>query len=132
MAKILDNKKKKILLVDDDEISMGIAAVVLQEKFEITTAQSGKIALEILAKDYKPDLILLDIIMPEMSGWEAFKKMRENELLNDVPIAFLTSLMPIEGLEQSKNIGAADYITKPIDKDELPNRIEKLFKKRRL
>ena len=119
--------KKKILLVDDDIISIEVANIVLQDDYEITTANSGNEALALLLNKYKPDLILLDVIMPELSGWETFNRIRGISLLSNVPIAFLTTLTPFEGLEQAQKMGAADYITKPFDKADLQTRLEKIL-----
>lgn len=125
MADLAD--KKKILLVDDNEISLVIAATLLAGNYEITSVKSGKEALHLLLHEYKPDLILLDILMPDMDGWETFHKIRGISLLNQVPIAFLTSINDAEKIKYSYQIGAADFITKPYDKTELLNRVDKIF-----
>ena len=83
--------KKNILLVDDESISQDITAAILSVKFNVVTSESGKDALKLLLR-YRPDLILLDIVMPEMDGWETYHKIRGISLLRQVPIAFLTSL----------------------------------------
>ena len=123
----MSENKKKILLVDDDIISTEAAKIVLQDEYAITTAQSGQAALDLLTHNYKPDLILLDIIMPEMSGWETFNRIKGISLLSNVPVAFITSLTHFESLEQSQALGAADYITKPYDNFDLLERVSKMM-----
>ena len=123
----VSDNKKKIFIVDDDAISLEVAAMILGEAYEVTTVMSGKAGLDLLVHHYKPDLILLDIIMPEMDGWETYNKIRGISLLHEVPIVFLTSLASPEGQEQAKHMGAADYITKPLDKANLLGRIGKIL-----
>src|SRR5215510_13302927 len=95
------NSRKNILLVDDDIIFGSFLVSILSEEYEILLAKSGNESLRILAK-YVPDLILLDIVMPEMDGWETFHKIKGVTLLNDIPIAFITVISGEEGLEQAK------------------------------
>ena len=121
-----DIGRKKILLVDDETISQDIVVAILSDKYDIATSKSGKDALKLLVH-YKPDLILLDIMMPEMNGWETYHNIRGISLLNQVPIAFITSLSEAEGLEESKRLGASDYFTKPIDSKNFLSRIEKII-----
>ena len=122
----MSESKKKILLVDDDFVSIEAAKIVLQEDYAVTAVQSGQAALDLLTHNYKPDLILLDIIMPEMSGWETFNRIRGISRLQKVPIIFLTSLVPFEGFAQSQEKGAVDYIIKPFDNFDLLERVSKL------
>jgi len=116
----------KILLVDDDVIFHEMAIAILSDKYTVEVAKSGKDALILLLKN-KPDLILLDVVMPEMDGWETFHRIRGISLLQEVPIAFLTSLSKADGLEHAQLLGASEYFTKPIDADDFINRIEKLL-----
>ena len=115
---------KRILLVDDDEIHLAIAANILEEKYQIFIAKSGKETLDLLLKGISPHLILLDILMPNMDGWQTFHSIKGISLLKDVPIAFFTSVQGENEMVNAKRIGASDYITKPYDKDDLLKRIE--------
>ena len=123
---------KKILFVDDEQdqifsVKTGFDAEYPNE-YEIIGAESGKKCFEILEKNVKPDLILLDIMMPKMDGWEVFDKLRANQNYNKIPVIFLTARS--DGL--AANAGAMiadDYIQKPVDINELRNRIEKVLKK---
>ena len=127
----MDNKIiKKVLIVDDNEVHLVIAENILKGKFEVTTAKSGKEALGLLSKGMVPNVILLDVLMPEMDGWEVFNKIKGISLLQSVPIAFLTSLDGVREKLYASRIGAADLITKPFDGNELLNRVEKMLENR--
>ena len=119
-------KKKNIFLIDDDTIFQDIVVSIMSDKYNVVTSKSGKEALMLLAKNI-PDLILLDIIMPEMDGWETFHQVRGISTLYQVPIAFVTTISEEEGLKEAKRIGAIDYITKPIDGEDFLNRIDKIL-----
>jgi putative two-component system response regulator len=126
----MENQKKKILIVDDDEISLKFAELMLQDDYTAITAKSGTIALEHLEHfryGFIPDLILLDIIMPFMDGWETFKRIKEIIALKDVPVIFLTSAKEKEWHRRAMDIGADDYIEKPYDRASLLKKIEELL-----
>ena len=123
----MDNAMKKILIVDDNEVHLVIAENILKGKYEVTTAKSGKDALVLLSKGYIPNAILLDVLMPEMDGWETYHKIRGISLLNQVPIVFLTSVHNADGVKRAQEIGAAAYITKPYNKSDLLNKIEAIL-----
>jgi CheY-like chemotaxis protein len=123
---------KKIMLVDDEEDQIfSIKTGFEQEypnKYEIIGVESGKKCFELLEKTQIPDLILLDIMMPEMSGWEVFDKLRANQSWKQIPVIFLTARS--DGL--AANAGsmlADDYIEKPIEIKELKTRIDNVLKK---
>jgi len=124
-----DNDIKKILIVDDNDVHLMIANNILKDKYEIVTAKSGKEALGMLSKGLVPNLILLDILMPEMDGWETYNLIKGISLLRDVPIAFLTSLNGVREKMYASNIGAADMITKPYEGADLLSRVEKMVRK---
>ncbi|MDR1802300.1 MAG: response regulator [Treponema sp.] len=121
------NEKRKLLLVDDDEIHLAITGNMLKGEYEIITAKSGKEALGHLLKGVVPDLILLDIIMPNMDGWETYNRIRGISLLRDVPIAFLTSLDGKDEVQQAHEMGAADFIPKSCQKEEFLTRIDTII-----
>jgi len=123
----MENDGKKILIVDDNEVHLVIAENILKSKYEVTTAKSGKEALVLLSKGFIPSLILLDVLMPEMDGWETYNKIKGISLLRNVPIAFLTSLDGVREKLYASRIGAADLITKPYNGEELIDRIEKML-----
>jgi len=126
----MENEMKKILIVDDNEVHLVIAENILKGKYDVTTAKSGKDALALLSKGYMPNAILLDVLMPEMDGWETYNKIKGISLLRSVPIAFLTSLDGVREKLYASRIGAADLISKPYEAAELMDRIEKMMQKK--
>lgn len=127
----LRKKKKKILAVDDSEISLDMVETMLQDEYTVLPTKSGKEALEYLLHHDTVDLILLDLIMPEMDGWETYNRIRDLGLIGNVPIAFLTSVDGVYEQNHAKEIGAADYILKPFTRIDLLKRIKIIFKKNR-
>ena len=123
------NKAKKILMIDDDEIFLAIMENMLQSEYEIIQTRSGKEALSHLCKGSLPSLILLDIVMPEMDGWETFNQIRGISLLQNVPIAFMSSQDEAEVIKHAKELGAADFIRKPCEREETLSRIEAIIGK---
>ena len=119
--------KKKILVVDDDEILLSLAEGMLESKYDVLTAKSGKEAITMLLEGSIPCLILLDIIMPHMDGWETYNKLRGLSLLKDCPIAFVTSLITEEHKEQASRLGAAGYIIKPYKKEDLLYKVDNII-----
>ncbi|MDR2965298.1 MAG: response regulator [Treponema sp.] len=126
-------KRKKILLVDDDEIHLITAELCLKDEYDIYKAKSGDEALKCLRnKDFVPDLIMLDIVMPKMDGWEVFKKIKGITAFKDTPILFLTSMDGEEEKERARTLGAVDYITKPLEMTLLKNTISEIFRIREI
>ena len=121
------NKKKKVLIVDDDEIHLEMTRNILGSKYEVTTVKSGKDALALFYKGFIPNLILLDIIMPHMDGWDAFGRLKAISTLHEVPIAFFTSSRQTEDRNRAKEMGAIDYIMKPFQTNDLLARVEKIL-----
>ena len=122
------NEKRKILLVDDDEIDLEMVESVLKNDYEAITAKSGKEAMGLFYQGLVPQLILLDLIMPEMDGWDTYKRIKAISGLHDIPIAFFTASNDPKDIQHAHEIGAVDYIKKPYDKDDLLNRIGKILK----
>jgi len=123
-------EKKKILFVDDDAIQHAIAENMLKDEYDVFKAKSGNEALQYLySSEFAPDLILLDILMPDMDGWEVFNRIRGISLLKKVPIAFLTALTESSDEKRAFEIGADDFIKKPYEKEELLSRIKTILEK---
>jgi putative two-component system response regulator len=123
----MDNVKggNIILLVDDDELQLTFAENSLNDEFVIYTAKSGNEALHYLySNDFIPNLILLDILMPGMDGWEVFNRIKAISMLKNVPIIFLTAVSESTEEKRAFEIGAVDFITKPYDKETLKNRVK--------
>ncbi len=107
------NERQTILMVDDTPANLSLLSNLLKEQYRIKVANSGAKALE-LAAAAPPDLILLDIMMPEMDGYEVCRRLKANEATRRVPVIFLTSKTEIEDEEMGFSIGAVDFIHKPI------------------
>jgi len=122
-----NSEKKKILVVDDNEAQLEITELLLKDEYEVKTVKSGKEALDHFMRGYIPDMILLDILMPNMDGWETYIKIRGIDFLKDIPIVFFTTVIEAAEKQHAVEIGAADYITKPYKSDDLINRIEKVL-----
>jgi CheY-like chemotaxis protein len=121
--------KKKILLVDDNEVQLSVAEIQIKRDYQVTTAKSGKEALEHLFHGLVPDLILLDILMPNMDGWETFGRLRAVSRLQEVPIVFLSSINARAEIRRAFDMGAADFFVKPFNIIEASERIKKVIKK---
>ena len=119
------NSRVKILIVDDEAVNIQVLANnLLVEKYALAKASSGREALAILDRGYKPDLILLDLMMPRMTGYEVCEKIREKFTAIEVPIVMLTAKNQVSDLVQGFNAGANDFLTKPFVKNELLARIK--------
>lgn len=115
----------KILIVDDDPINLRVLVNLLSlQKYSIKQAMNGFEALEIIEQGFKPDLILLDVMMPKMTGYEVTHRLRQQFLANELPIIMLTAKNQVEDLVEGLSAGANDYLTKPIAKHELLARIK--------
>jgi len=104
---------KKILIVDDEPNNLNLLRQVLKGKFQLIFANCGLKALS-AAKEHKPDLILLDIMMPDLSGYEVCEKLKKNPLTRDIPVIFVTAMSDAEDEAKGFDVGAVDYIQKPI------------------
>ena len=124
-------EKSKILLVDDEKDILAFLSYNLKkEGFEIDTANNGKTALNKLSK-FIPDLIILDVMMPEMDGIEVCEKIREEEKFDDILIIFLTARSEDYSELAGFSAGADDYITKPIKPKLLVSRVNAILKRKR-
>jgi putative two-component system response regulator len=115
--------KSRILVVDDNLSSLKQIGAQLGEHYEVSLAKSGSLALQICMQE-KPDIILLDIEMPEMDGFEVLKRLRLNRYLGSIPVIFLTGNHDTETEVRGLQSGARDFITKPVEKSILLHRLE--------
>jgi cyclic di-GMP phosphodiesterase len=107
--------KYQILVVDDEANNRKLLLQILQDKYDTAFAVNGKQAVEV-AQKIKPDLILLDIMMPEINGYEVCKKIKSDPEIHKIPIIFTTAMNEIEDETRGFEMGCVDYITKPISK----------------
>jgi len=105
--------KDTVLIVDDERFNLNTLIEVLQEEYRILIAKSGEQALERLAAPPYPQLILLDILMPGIDGYETCRRIKENPQISGIPIIFITTKTTVEDERHGLELGAADYITKP-------------------
>jgi two-component system KDP operon response regulator KdpE len=111
---------EKILVIDDEEATVQLISMLLEKRgFEPIKAYRAEEGLR-KAYRHQPDLVLLDIMMPDMDGWEVCKRLRE---MSDVPIVFLTARSDVKDVVRGLEMGADDYVTKPYDNDELVARV---------
>ena len=121
---IMETDKKLIILVDDNPANLRIGKNVLSEKYTVATAPSASKLFSLLENNH-PALILLDIDMPEMSGYEAIKILKLKNETKDIPVIFLTGMTDSEDEEKGRALGAVDYVTKPFDPQTFIACIEK-------
>ncbi len=120
-------EKRTILLVDDDIFLVDIMAFTFKQSgFEIIKAHNGKEALEVMGKE-QIDLILTDIMMPVMDGFELARNVKENEAFKHLPIIFLTAKSNIEDKNKGFSLGINDYVVKPFNLKDLVSRINKVL-----
>jgi putative two-component system response regulator len=102
-----------ILLVDDDPTNLDILSRLLQPRYKVVAAPSGERALAIVTREKKPDLILLDVMMPGMNGYAVLAQLRDNPATQTIPVIFVTGMDSSEDEERGLELGAVDYIAKP-------------------
>lgn len=120
-AQDLDLSGYKVLAVDDIPLNLLLIQKMLSKmNFKVSTASNGRIALDAIAKE-KPDLILLDLMMPEIDGFEVIRRLRENPETADIRIVILSALNSSDDIVKGFNLGANDFITKPIIMEKLLN-----------
>jgi putative two-component system response regulator len=107
-------QKPVVLVVDDTADNLSLMAGLLKDTYRVKVANSGEKALKIVQGDSPPDLILLDIMMPGMSGYEVCQLLKSSNATRNIPIIFLTAMTAVEDEKKGLELGAADFITKPI------------------
>ena len=120
--------KSKVLIVDDEERNRDLLEAILGPLgFDLSTADNGREALA-KAVELKPDLILLDVMMPDLSGFEVCQQLRKSESTVDIPIIMVTALDDRDSRIQGIEAGADDFISKPVDRVELKARVQTVTK----
>jgi len=114
---------KTILIIDDVSINIKILVDLLSDKYDVIIALSGLEALEVL-KQSPIDLILLDIMMPNIDGYEVCKKLKQNDKTKNIPIIFITAKIDEDSIEKAYEVGGVDYVTKPFKPRELLARVK--------
>ena len=114
---------KKMLVVDDDEINRSILASIFKHKFQIKAVDSGEEALRVI-EDFKPDIVMLDIMMPGLSGYEVCERIRENFSHEVMKVILVSAISKNEGSKKGLEVGADDYVTKPFDINGIKNVVD--------
>ena len=119
-------RKKRILICDDDPAILRLLQVNLElEGYEALLAHHGEKAVEVALAE-KPDLVVLDIMMPRMDGYEAVQNLKAHDLTRTIPVIFLSAKAQPSDIERGKSFGVAEYLTKPFDPTELLEVVERL------
>jgi two-component system, OmpR family, alkaline phosphatase synthesis response regulator PhoP len=124
--------ESKILVVDDNEQNLELLVAYLETlECSVLTAVDGVDALEKISAE-KPDMILLDIMMPRMSGFEVCRKIKADPTTRDIPVIMVTALNELTDIERGVESGTDDFITKPVNRLELTTRVKSLLRVRHL
>ena len=114
---------KRVLIVEDHELNMDLLVQLLEDEYEVLTAMDGATGIA-LAERERPDLILMDLSLPVVDGWEATRRIKANDSLNHIPIIALTAHAMLGDGEKALACGCDDYMTKPLDEDLLFEKLE--------
>ena len=115
---------KKILVVDDTVANIEILLELLGDNYDVLVSLDGETAIEIVKSD-KPDLIILDIVMPEMNGFEVCTILKQENQTKEIPIIFITAKTDEDSIEKAYDVGGIDYATKPFKPEELLSKVKK-------
>lgn len=116
------DKRFRILVVDDEPINIQVLTAALRAEYDIHPAQSGNDAIQCV-KEHAPDLILLDVMMPGLNGFEVCSSIKQDPAFVDIPVIFLTAMDSLEGELRGLGLGGMDYMTKPINIELLKLRV---------
>ena len=122
------DKRFRILVVDDETVNIKVISSAFQGEYDVLTALNGHDAISQL-KEIKPDLILLDVMMPDVNGFDVCKIIKANPLYADIPVIFLTAMNTHEGAHQGLAFGGIDYLAKPVANTELIRAVEAIFRR---
>ncbi|WP_410499994.1 response regulator [Chitinibacter sp. S2-10] len=121
-------ERASILIVDDEPTNLQLLSQLFKDTYRIRIAHNGRKALEICHSATPPDLVLLDVMMPEMDGFEVALKMREHPNSQTIPIIFVTAMGEDASRQKGMELGAVDYVTKPIDPEQLTLRVSNFLR----
>jgi two-component system cell cycle response regulator DivK len=114
---------KRILVVEDHELNMDLIVQLLEDKYQVLTATDGASGIK-LAERERPDLILMDLSLPVVDGWEAARRLKANDDLKHIPVIALTAHVMMGDEERARECGCDDYLTKPLDEDLLFEKLD--------
>ena len=110
----MNEKQLKVLVVDDEPMNINLLVELLKPHYKVMAAKNGELALKAAKSTAPPDLVLLDIMMPEMDGYEVCRRLKEDRETKDIPVVFVTAMGETDDETKGLELGAVDYITKPI------------------
>lgn len=128
MPKKREKKKKSILIADDEPNILDLLKMLFDEQYDLMISEDGKDVLEKVAKR-RPDLILLDVMMPKMNGYEVCEILKKDPKTSDITIAMLSAKGQERDIIQGLRLGADHYITKPFNPTELQDKVEEIINK---
>ena len=123
----MSTRDKTLLVVDDTPVNIQLLTELLKEKYKIKAATSGEKALMIAARVPPPDLVLLDVMMPEMDGYEVCRQLKQNPATAHVPVIFVTGHASAEDRQRGLALGAVDYLSKPVDPGTLLDMVARIL-----
>jgi two-component system sensor histidine kinase/response regulator len=121
-------ERPTILVVDDTPDNLQLLSELLMDDYRVRVADSGQKALDICCSDTPPDLVLLDVMMPGMDGFEVARRMREHPSAETIPVIFVTALTTPDAHIKGLELGAVDFVTKPIDPERLKHRVRNFMR----
>jgi len=121
-----DEAMKKILVVEDVELNQDLVVQLLEDNYEVLTAVDGAEGLQIAEREH-PDLILMDLSLPVIDGWEATRRLKANAALKHIPIIALSAHAMMGDAEKALQSGCDDYLSKPLDEDLLFAKLAKFL-----
>ena len=125
----MEEINKKILIVDDDlRMDRMLTFLFESQGFTVRFSETGSNAIDLL-QDYRPDIILLDLLMPEMDGFEVCERIKKDPLLKDIPIIVLSALPYLAHKERAFSLGVCEYIEKPFVSIKLVNKVKEIIEK---
>jgi CheY-like chemotaxis protein len=122
-------EKKKVMVIDDDITHLEMTKSFLEANYDVIIVKSCEQALQLLYQGLDPDFVLLDLMMPEVDGWETYERMHRITDLHHLPVAIFTSSDDPADRDRARKMGVADYIKKPCKKSELLEKIDRILNK---
>ncbi|MDQ3952550.1 MAG: response regulator [Actinomycetota bacterium] len=120
------NDPKRVLICDDDPVILRLLEVNLElEGYDVLTANHGEEAFEIASREL-PDLVILDIMMPRLDGYQTCEKLKAQPSTEQIPVVFLSAKAQASDIEKGKSYGVSEYLTKPFDPNDLLDVVERL------
>jgi PleD family two-component response regulator len=121
-----DETRQLICVVDDERTNALMLSMMLEADFDVCVAHTGRDAITMI-RERQPDLILLDIVLPDLNGYEVFAELKGDPATNDIPVIFVTGLEDSENEKIGLEVGAADYVSKPLNAPVVKARISRVL-----